>query len=65
MTCEFTDADREIKSQVIQEFSSSKLRQKALSDPSISLHQLLDYGKAMEQAEPQAANLENRTKDVM
>lgn len=63
LTCEFTDADREIKSQIIQQCSSSKLRRKALSEPKISLQQLLEYGKAMEQAESQAANLEGQAKN--
>ena len=35
-TCEFADVDREIKAQVIQHCTSTKLRRKGLNDPSES-----------------------------
>ena len=63
-TCEFADADREIKSQIIQLCSSSKLRRKALSDPGITLHTLLDYGKTLELTETQVKELENSKAEV-
>ena len=48
VTCEFDDVDREIKTQIVQSCSSHKLRTKALENPSYTLTQLLDAGKAME-----------------
>ncbi|CAB3993644.1 Hypothetical predicted protein [Paramuricea clavata] len=63
LTCEFHDADREIKSQIIQHGRSQRLRRKALIDPTITLAKLLEMGKAAELADSQAANLE-RTENV-
>ena len=63
LTCEFHDADREIKSQIIQHGRSQRLRRKALIDPTITLSKLLEMGKAAELADSQAANLE-RTENV-
>ena len=57
-TCEFDDVDREIKTQIVQSCSSHKLRTKALENPSYTLTQLLDAGKAMELSKTQAANIE-------
>ncbi|XP_028413864.1 uncharacterized protein K02A2.6-like [Dendronephthya gigantea] len=62
-TCEFTDPDREIKSQLIQQCISSKLRRKALSEPEIALQSLLDYGKTLELTETQVADLESQTRE--
>ena len=58
VTCEFDDVDREIKTQIVQSCSSHKLRTKALENPSYTLTQLLDAGKAMELSKAQAANIE-------
>ena len=63
LTSELIDVDREIKSQIIQQCSSSKLQHKGLNEPKLNLQQLLEYGKATEQAETHAANLEDRTKN--
>ena len=57
VTCEFDDVDREIKTQIVQSCSSHKLRTKALENPSYTLTQLLDAGKAMELSKTQAANI--------
>lgn len=49
----FDNNDCEIKSQIIPQCTSAKVRRKALSEPGMSLHflnQLLEYGKALEQA---------------
>ena len=61
-TCEFTNVDREIKSQIIQHCIWTKLRRKALSDSNISLSDLLHFGKTMEITDSQAAALENEDK---
>ena len=58
VTCEFDDVDREIKTQIVQSCNSHKLRTKALENPSYTLTQLLDTGKAMELSKAQAANIE-------
>ena len=58
VTCEFHDVDGEIKTQMVQSCSSHKLRTKALENPSYTLTQLLDAGKAMELSKTQAANIE-------
>ena len=60
VTCEFADVDREIKTQIVQSCSSHKLRTKALENPSYTLTQLLDAGKAMELSKTQAANIEDK-----
>ena len=60
VTCEFGDVDREIKTQIVQSCSSHKLRTKALENPSYTLAQLLDAGKAMELSKTQAANIEEK-----
>ena len=59
VACEFDDVDREIKTQIVQSCSSHKLRTKALENPSYTLTQLLDAGKAMELSKTQAANTED------
>ena len=58
MTCEFADVDREIKTQIVQSYSSHKLRTKALENPSYTLTQLLDDRRAMDLSQKQAANIE-------
>ena len=58
MTCEFADVDHEIKTQIVQSCRSHKLRTKALENPSYTLTQLLDAGRAMELSQKQAANIE-------
>jgi hypothetical protein len=63
LTCEFHDADREIKSQIVQHGRTQRLRRKALTDPTITLAALIKIGKAMELADSHAANLE-RTENV-
>ena len=43
-TCEFTNVDFEIKTQIIQPCTSQRLRRRALREPDISLADLLLYG---------------------
>jgi hypothetical protein len=50
LTCEFHDADREIKSQIIQHGRSQRLRRKALINPTTTLAKLLEMDKAAELA---------------
>ena len=58
--CEFDDIDREIKTQIVQGCSSHKLRKKVFENPSYTLTQLLDAGKAMELSKTQAATIEDK-----
>ena len=46
-TCEFADSDKEIKSQIVQNCESSRLRRKALSDPEMTLVKLIDTARVM------------------
>ena len=63
-TCEFADVDREIKAQVIQHCTSTKLRRKGLNDPTVSLNDLLDYGRTLELTETRIIDLEQSDKAV-
>nr|XP_039263176.1 uncharacterized protein K02A2.6-like [Styela clava] len=59
VTCDFTDADREIKQQVISGGCDSRVREKALQQR-MSLRELLDYAKSLEQAKQQTKQIEQR-----
>ncbi|XP_028418333.1 uncharacterized protein K02A2.6-like [Dendronephthya gigantea] len=56
-TCEFTDVEREIKTQIIQGCLSQ--RRRALRE-AISLTQLIDYGRSLETSETQARGMEKK-----
>ncbi len=56
--CEFTDQNQEIKSQIIMNGSSARLRRRALRDPGLDLEGLLTLGRTMEVADTQAAGIE-------
>lgn len=60
VTCEFANTDREIKTQIVQNCTSHKLRTKALERSELTLTQLLDIGKAMELSKSQAASIEDK-----
>ena len=49
--CQFTDTDAEIKSHIIQTCLSTRLRRRALSEPTLTFTQLMDIARAMETAE--------------
>ena len=52
--CEFHNAEREIKSQVIQKCLNIKVREKGLNEPEISLKDLLQFGRSLEATSAQA-----------
>ena len=58
-TCDFTDIDREIKTQIVQNCSSCRLRRRALRDADFSLSAMLAEGRAIELSEKQATDIEN------
>jgi hypothetical protein len=60
INCEFADNDKEIKTQIVQNCLSHKLRMKALQNPELTLTQLLDVGKAMEMSKSQAETIEEK-----
>ena len=57
-TCEFTNTDDEIRSQIIQRCSSKKLRENALRDDNITLAKLLEHARALENSTKQALDME-------
>ena len=57
-SCEFASVDKKIKSQIILSCSSSRLRRRALREPTITLKSLLDLGRATELSETQASGIE-------
>ncbi|CAB4025728.1 Transposon Ty3-G Gag-Pol poly, partial [Paramuricea clavata] len=57
--CEFHDEKREIKTQIVQNGISSKLRRKTLADPEITLEKLIQIAKSMELSEVQADGIES------
>jgi hypothetical protein len=63
--CEFTDEDKEIKTQIIQTCISSKLRKYALKSMDLTLSGLLQQGRLEETVLTQSAGIENSlTKNV-
>ena len=60
MTCGFENTDREIKTQIVQNCLSHKLRMRALQNPDLTLTQLLDAGKVLEMSKSQADNIEGK-----
>ena len=64
VTCNFADANREIKSQIIERCSDSKLRLKLLdhSKRDWTLEQVIAAGRAMELSKLQAADMEQALK---
>lgn len=61
--CEFADNDKEIKSQIIQGCSSTRLRRKALREE-LSLDDLIKAARALELSESQASQIENSTAET-
>ena len=59
VNCEFADANKEIKSQIIQGCCSSRLRRKALRED-MTLENLLADGRALEVSEQQATEIEKK-----
>jgi hypothetical protein len=56
--CEFANVDDEIKSQIIQSCSSTRLRRRALRENEINLEQLLKLARSFEISEQQASGIE-------
>ena len=61
VNCNFTETERELKTQIIQGCASSRLRRKALSEPSMTLEKLIETARASETANIQASGMEVKT----
>jgi len=59
--CQFRDTDAEIKSHIIQTCISTRLRSKELTEPNLTLNQLVDIGRAMETSKRQIRDIEAAT----
>ena len=59
--CQFNNVDNEIKSHIIQTCTSTRLRRKTLTEPHLTLNQLIDIGRAMETSERQLRSIEGAT----
>ena len=60
-TCEFTNVNAEIKSQIIQSCKSSRLRRRGLRDRDMDLKQLLTLARTLEISEEHASHIENES----
>ena len=58
-TCEFTDVDKEVKSQIIQSCTSQRLRRKALRDSTMTHEALLAEARPLDVSEQQASDIES------
>ena len=56
--CEFDNIEKEIKSQIIQACLSNKVRRKALRDSGITLQQILDFARAMDDIDSHMTEME-------
>ena len=59
-TCEFRDADKEIKIQLVEHCTPSRVRKKALKDDPTLEEDLLTFSRSLEISDRQAAELESR-----
>ncbi|PIK53193.1 hypothetical protein BSL78_09903 [Apostichopus japonicus] len=57
--CQFSELDKEIKSQILQGCISSSLRRNILKDHTMTLTQVLDSGRASEMCEKEAREIES------
>ena len=62
--CNFHDKDREVKSQIIQRCARSKVRDKGLSEPTITLQRLLTFGRTLEATLQQSKIMGNCSSSV-
>ena len=57
-TCEFTDTEGEIKNQIIQQCTNSRIRRRALREPTWKLADILDFCRSFETGNAQATEIE-------
>ncbi|XP_062610353.1 uncharacterized protein K02A2.6-like [Saccostrea cucullata] len=63
LTCEFNNNDKEVKSQIIQGCSSTRLRRRALRDD-VNLEDLLKLARSLELSDKQASEIEKTDKSA-
>ena len=63
VTCQFHDVDQEVKSQLIAGATDDKVTKKGLSDPDLSLKNLLQYMKSLEITEQQNQQMKSDRSD--
>ena len=56
--CNFSNVDAEIKSHIVQTCTSTRLRIRALTDATLTLQALIDYGRSLEMTERQTKAIE-------
>ena len=61
LNCDFSDVSRELKSQIIQGCRSTRLRRKALTDPTITLDNLVNLARAAEAADAHTSAMTSDT----
>ena len=62
-TCGFDNNDKEIRTQIIQNCSSGRVRRKALREK-LTLQQILDFARSIDLSEYQASHMENSSVPV-
>ena len=62
--CNFHEKDREVKSRIIQRCAMSKVRDKGLSEPTITLQRLLTFGRTLEATLQQSKSMGNFSSSV-
>ena len=63
-TCDFADLDKELKSVIIQNCFSKRLRRFALLEPDLTLDKLLAKGRAFEISDIQASGIEESLESI-
>jgi hypothetical protein len=64
VTCDFSDVNRELKSQVIQGCRSNRLHRKALTDPTLTLDKLVECAAELAESQSSAKAGEPATESV-
>ena len=62
--CEFSDLDRELKSAIIQNCTSKRLRRSALREENLTLDKLIAKARSLEASESQASGIEKSLQET-
>ncbi|XP_069129130.1 uncharacterized protein [Argopecten irradians] len=62
--CEFLDLEEEIKSQIIQSCSSTRLRRRVLRDDDMTLGDILKLARSLELSDEQTKEIENKPEQI-
>ena len=61
VTCQFADVNAEVKSQMISGCSLDKVRDKGLSDPDVTLEQLLQFARNIQMTQSHSKRIKEKT----